>query len=191
MLDEYRWNYPLVVVAPVVGLTVAVLGHLALAWLTGGAHAYRCVLRGFLCGAAATIGVSAFGLWFTWPAGFTSVSPALPLEGFLAYLLFNLVIYAALGFCYINFVGLSIASLRIRVLQELMARPEGMSLEKILESYNPRVLIDNRIDRLTSGRQIVDRDGRFHTGRRDILWIARIMNFMKVLVFGKRRRSSM
>ena len=108
-------------------------------------------------GELATLGISLYGLLS---------SQDLPLAFVLTYLVFNLVIFTALGFCYINFVGLSIASLRIRILQELLAHPEGLTLEKILESYNPKVLIDNRIGRLTSGGQLVDKDGRFQTGRR-------------------------
>jgi hypothetical protein len=202
MYHEYPWNLPLLVLAPILGLTTAVLVHLLLAWLTGGAQAYRCVLRGFMCGALATLGISVYALlWISQRASVMRVKgynfpmitlehQDLPLITNLVYLVFNLLIFAALGFCYINFVGLSIASLRIRILQELLAHPEGLSQEKILESYNPRVLIDNRIDRLTAGLQLVEKDGRYHTGRRGILWAARIMNFTKRFVLGKKRRSS-
>ena len=187
---EYRWNEPLVAVAPIAGLTVAVLGHLLLAWLTGGAAAYRCVLRGVMCGAIATLAISIVGLHWPFVPDPAESLPLLPLGERAAYLALNLIIFLALGFCYVNFVGLSIASLRIRMLQELFAHPEGLSLEEILESYNPRVLIDNRIDRLTTGRQIALKDGRFHTGRRGILWAARIMQLTRFIVLGKRRRSS-
>jgi hypothetical protein len=194
MYQEYPW----VVVAPVLGLTITVLGHFVLAWLTGGARAYHCVLQGFMLGGIATLGVSLYGLLWT-SAGLSVIyvdgvaagamkHPDLPLSTILSFLVFNLVIFAALGFCYVNFVGLSIASLRIRILQELMAQPEGMRLETILKSYNPKVLIDNRIDRLTSGQQLMEKEGRFHTGRRGILWAARIMGFMKFIILGKRRR---
>jgi hypothetical protein len=170
-------GYVLLVIAPVTGLTIAVLGHFALAWMTGGERAYRCVLQGFLCGAVATLVVSLVGLRWMQEIAFE--------DGFVL-VVFNLVIFAALGFCYVNFVGLSIASLRIRVLQELLAHPEGLRLENILERYNPKVLIDNRIDRLTAGRQIVEKEGRFHSGRRGILWAARIMVFMKFFILGRR-----
>ena len=70
----------------------------------------------------------------------------------------------------------------------MIANPEGLSRDKILESYNPRVLIDNRISRLTSGQQLVEKDGRFYNGRSGVLWIARFMNFLKFAVLGRRRK---
>jgi hypothetical protein len=178
---------PILVAAPVLGLASAVLIHLLLAWITGGARAYRCVLRGVVCGALATVVISMAALSTFLPLSNLYLPQENAFADKLALLIFNLVIFAALGFCYVNFVGLSIASLRIRILQELLPHPEGRSLEKILESYNPRVLIDNRINRLSSGGQLVETDGRFYTGRRFILWAARIMDFMKFFILGRRK----
>jgi len=185
---------PLLVIASIVGLATAVFIHLLLTRMTDGKRAYGCVLRGVVCGAFTTGLISIIALWPPTVSStiFVDEAPAIKLtsrsfvltDSFLLF--FNLVIFAGLGFCYINFVGLSIASLRIRMLQELLAHPEGMRLEDILANYNPRVLIDNRIDRLTTGGQLVEKDGRFHTGRRGVLWAARIMNFMKFIILGNR-----
>ncbi len=168
--------YPWLVLAPLLGLVCTVAVHFLLAWLTGGRRAYGCVLRGFVGGGLATLAVSVIALWkMNSSAG-----------EWLALLPFNLVIFAALGFGYINFVGLSIASLRIRVVQEILAHPHGLSRETLLERYNPHVLIDNRITRLTTGRQLVEKDGRFYNERSGVLWIARLMNLLKLVVLGRR-----
>jgi hypothetical protein len=170
--------YPWLVLAPVFGLASFVLLHWLLAWWTGGARAYGCVLRAFVAAFVVTLAASLTALAYMdvdWSDG-------------LAYLLLGLVTFLALGFGYVNFVGLSIASLRIRVLQELLASPQGLTREELLERYNPRVLIGNRIARLTTGGQLVLQGGKYVGGRSGVLWIARIIRMTRFIVLGRKRR---
>lgn len=170
--DAYSW----LVMTPVLGLVSLIVLHWLLAQITGGERAYGCVLRAFAGGFVFTLALGLACLY----------AMDVPWFDAAALLLFNAVIFAALGFGYINFVGLSIASLRIRVLQELLLNEGGLTREKMLERYNPHVLIGNRIDRLTSGGQLILHEERFYSGRSGVLWISRVIRFTRFVVLGRR-----
>ena len=70
---------------------------------------------------------------------------------FLALAGMNLVAYLAFSFGYFNFINLNIASLRIRMLQELAEAGGEMPVEALTGLYNTEEVIALRIDRLASG----------------------------------------
>jgi hypothetical protein len=169
-------DYPLIVLAPIVGLCADVFVHIAASWITAGKRVLGCLLSGIGAGLLTTFGVCLVA------AGRSSTLD------WAALTVFDLVAYLALAYGYLNFVNLNIASLRIRVLQELRASPEGLSRAGILKLYDARSLVDARIRRLTQGNQIRVREGRFYTRPSFLLAVARGINLMKFVVLGKRPR---
>jgi len=107
----------------------------------------------------------------------------------VAFSLMNLSAYAALGFGFFNFVNLNIASLRIRMLQEMAQSPRGMSRCELLACYNIDEVIALRIDRLVRGGHLVERDGRFYSGKLHFLVLARIFDFLRFLIMNRRRKT--
>ena len=74
--------------------------------------------------------------------------------------------YAFLGFLFFNVINLNISSLRIRMLKEFLRQhPRPLADEALLEKYHVGAMLDARLERLASGRQIELRDGRYHARR--------------------------
>jgi hypothetical protein len=171
MEDAYPWA----ALAPVAGLAVACLSHVTISRLAGGRRQYTLLFLGFVAGLAAMLALSMAAL----SALGDSVADS------AAILAFNLVAYAALGYGYFHFVNLNMASLRIRMLQELLEAPQGMSREKLLQLYDVEEVVTNRIDRLTRAGQMVEKERRLYGGGRTFLRLARTMDALRYLVLGR------
>jgi hypothetical protein len=167
-------SYPLVALAPFLGLCADVFVHVAASWLTAGKRILHCLLAGMAAGLFTTAGVSLLAL-----------GGRFDIDG-IFLLVFNLVASLALAYCYFCFVNLNLTSLRIRMLQELRASPDGLSRAGILKLYNARTLVDRRIDRLTQGGQMRQVGGRFYTRPSVLLTVARIINLLKLVVLNQR-----
>ena len=98
----------------------------------------------------------------------------------------NAMAYLALAFGYFNFVNLNIASLRIRMIQELAESGGRLPTAHLIGLYNTETVIALRIDRLTSGGHLVERDGRYYSGKRRFLIVARIFDFLRWAILGQR-----
>jgi hypothetical protein len=98
---------------------------------------------------------------------------------------------AALGFafCYFNFVNLTVASLRIRILEELADSGGRMPRASLLDRYGTASVADIRLERLVRGGHLVERNGRLHTGRLQFLVVARIFDVLRRLIFGSKHTS--
>ena len=95
--------------APVLGLAAYCLSHLAACRLVRRRGNYFSLVIGCGCGLAVTAAINVAALlWMH-----CTLADGLTLAGI------NLVAYLALAFGYFNFVNLNIASLRIRMIQEL------------------------------------------------------------------------
>lgn len=91
--------------------------------------------------------------------------------------------YAALGFCYFNFVNLNVTSLRIRLLRELLERhPQGVARGEIFTKYGAEQILSVRLERLTRSGHFVHQENRYYTGKRSILFIARIIDVLTWIV---------
>lgn len=176
MPQPYLW----VVLAPVAGLTGNFLAHLATSWLTAG----RKTLAGFIVGFLAGLGVA-----FSLTLG-SLLSMEAEASDLVSFLFLNTITYLALAYGYANFINLNIASLRVRLLQELLATPQGIKLDEILARYNANEMFEKRIRRLLGGHQILLRDERFYTRPSSLLTIARLMWLLKILILGGRRSPS-
>ncbi len=167
-------GYPIVVLAPVAGLLAYWFSQMAIARGLPGRSPYASLSRGFMVGMLVMIGVTALGLGrleSTWSdaAGFG---------------LLNGLTYLALAFGYFNFVNLTVASLRIRLLEEVLEAGGGLSAEELAAAYNADSVAGLRLDRLVRGGHLVERHGRLVIGRRRFMIVARIFDFLHWFIIG-------
>ena len=167
----------LLALAPLAGLTVHVAAHVVLSRLgLHGRPAAGIVLA--LAGALpVTVGLT---------VGSLRELGAAPAD-FAALLAMNLTTAAAFGYGYANFVNMNLASVRVRILKELLAAGR-LSREELLAAYDEEEIITERIARLRRGRQIVERSGRFRIGIPVLLWIAEAIQVLKHLLLGRGSR---
>ena len=66
--------------------------------------------------------------------------------------------------CYFLFINTVVSALRVRFLDELSKFPKGLTLEEIISYYNPKEITQNRIDKLSSARQIYVKKNRYFIG---------------------------
>lgn len=101
----------------------------------------------------------------------------------------NIIIYACLGYCYFHFINLGETARRIRILRELYDKKTGLSEREILDRYNAKEIIEKRIDRLIDNRQIIFKNGRYYIGSRALLWVAKIIVIIRLIILGKRSKN--
>jgi hypothetical protein len=166
--------YPLLVAAPILGLAVYCVSQVALSRLRHAAAPYASLTGGFLCGLFAVMGIAAAALARMQP-------PVMDSLGFLAI---NLLTYLAFAFGYFNFVNLNIASVRIRVLQELWLSGGCMAKDRLRALYNTDGVIALRLERLTRGGHLLERQGRYYTGNLRFLLVAKLFDGLRRLILG-------
>lgn len=108
------------------------------------------------------------------------------LEDFWAILAVNSITYAFLGYCYFSVIGLGETARRIRLLKDLHAAPEGLSLDNILARYSAKDMVDMRLDRLLHNGQVIQVGDRFFIDKQLMLFLTKFSIFMKLIVLGKR-----
>ena len=171
-------HYPMVVLAPVAGLAVDCLAHLVASRPAGRAGPYRPLAIGAACGLAATIAISVVAMLHDRPSKADGA----------AFLVMNVVAFLALAFCYFNFVNLAVASLRIRMLEELLDSAGSLPRALLLRRYDSSGVIDLRIDRLLRGGHLVETDGRLRSAKVRFLLVARIFEFLRHMILGRSYR---
>ena len=94
--------------------------------------------------------------------------------------------YLSLVYWYVfGFFNLGESARRIRLLVELRAAGErGLTRAEILAAYNARMIVDARLGRLLAGGQVVERDGRYFTGKPLMLWGAKALVLLKLVFLG-------
>jgi len=163
--------------APILGLFVNTLVQILAYRLIKSVGLLKTVVLGFVIGFAT---VMACGIaWYQ-----TAMPDIMELMGQSAL---NLLTYVALGYCYFHFVNLGETARRIRILRELQESKNGLTLEGILERYNAFSIINARLQRMISKKQIVLQEGRFYIGNPMMLYMAKILIFFKWILL--RRRS--
>ena len=170
--------YPLVVLTPVLGLAAYCLGQIAVARGMPGRGPYHSLRIGFV------LGLVVVGAVAGWAAGRMEVTPA----DRVASLALDLLTYLALAFGYFNFVNLTVASLRIRLLEELLAAGGGKPADAVMAAYDSRQVVALRLDRLVRGGHLVEKDGRLHSGRLPFLIVARIFDGLHWFIIGPGRK---
>lgn len=166
----------LVTLAPVIGLAVYCVCHIVAARVIRGRNPYPALAVGAVVGVAATVAITLVAC----VRGGDSFVDTVALTAM------NTV--AALGFAfgYFNFVNLTVASLRIRILEELADSGGWLPRTALLDRYGTGSVADIRLERLVGGGHLVERDGRLHTGRLQFLVVARIFDAVRSLIFGSK-----
>ena len=165
---------PLIALASVIGLAVYCLGHIITARLIRGRNPYPALVMGAVMGIAATVATTIVAC----------VCAGASTTDTLALTAMNAVAAIGFAFCYFNFVNLTIASLRIRVLEEIADSGGWLPRAALLERYGTGRVADIRLERLVGGGHLIERNGRLHTGRLQFLVVARIFDAVCRLIFG-------
>ena len=166
--------YPIVVAAPIIGLGVYCIAQIAVARMSPGGSPYRSLAAGFLVGLLAVVIVAA------WAVSRAAVS----VQDRVGYVVLDLLTYLALAFGYFNFVNLTVASLRIRLLEELIESGGTMPRENLIDRHSSESVVAIRLDRLVRGGHLIERDGRLFSGRMVFLVIARIFDGLRWGIIG-------
>lgn len=172
-------TYPIVVLAPVVGLATYCIFQIAVARLASDRSPYYSLAIGFMCGLGAVLAVA------SWAASCLAVV----VVDRVAYLLLDIVTYLALAFGYFNFVNLTVASLRIRLLEEIQESGGGLPRGALMKNYDSRQVVAIRLDRLVRGGHLMDKDSRLHSGRLSFLIVARIFDGLHWFIIGNSKKS--
>lgn len=167
-------GYPLVVLAAVVGLAVYSGCHLLLSRMWQMASPYPVLIGSFFPGMITMAGATAVGLRAL------HASPS----DWIGYGCLNVVTYGALGWGYFHFVNLCIASLRIRILEELMERSGEAPSSHLFSRYNDEQMITARLERLERGGHLICRDGRYVGGKPHFLYVSRLFDVLRRIVLG-------
>ena len=165
---------PLVALAPVIGLAAYCVSHVVTARIIRGRSPYPALAIGALVGLAVTIAVTIVAC----SRDRVPLVDTLPLVGL------NTLAALAFAFGYFNFVNLTVASLRIRILEELAAAGGRLPRAALLDRYGTSSVADLRLARLVAGGHLVERNGRLHTGRLQFLLVARIFDGLRWLISG-------
>lgn len=152
-------------------LGVNVIVQVVAVRLSRGAHFLRSVVIGFAAGACFLV-ASELAL--------PSVSGSF-WRGFVA----NPIWYAALSYCYFNFINLGQSSIRIRIYEEIRRHPDGMPAAELDRKYNEALLMHMRLERLMESGDIGLSSGRYFIRRKRLVPIATIIFQMKRIVLGK------
>lgn len=158
---------------PLAALAVNVLVHLVAIRLLPRRMPYGAVLIGFFAGAATCI-------LFIW-----RWSPATANEDRWPVLVIVPLTYVALAYGYFAFANLSMASLRIRLLQDIDDAGGSLSEAQLRRSYNEHEIFEVRVQRLVQTRQLVERNGRLFIGNGVFLWLAYLIDGLRLIVFGR------
>ncbi len=166
--------YPIIVLAPIAALAVNCATQIATARLRPGMSPYASMAAGIVAGVVTTVACTAMA----------ERRSHFGLGDRVSFHALNVAIYLALAFGYFNFVNLTIASLRIRLLGELAAAGGSLQRMALLKSYNTEKVIALRIDRLVRGGHLRERNGRYFIGKKRFLMVAGIYNLLRRLVIG-------
>lgn len=160
--------------APIVGLICCGIVHMAAANLTRGTRTLGAFIVSFLVG----------GLVCTALAAIATAAPSVRLLDRIGSLGTAWLTYGGLAYCYINFVNVAIASLRVRILTELAASDTGTTEQDLIGRYGVRDLVGVRLERLSRSGQLTARNGRFYHRPSAIYFLALCLSLFKQLVLG-------
>ena len=169
-----------VVFAPVIGLAVCFVTHVAVSRQAPGLPHQH----GLLVSVGAGVAVVVALLGPVLRDDLTRLS-AVDAVGALAA---PVAAYVLLAYCYvIGFFNIGESARRIRLLIELEhADARGLTLAEVLAVYNARMIVDARLGRLLAGGQIAERDGHYFLTSRVMLGAARGLVLLKILLLRRR-----
>jgi hypothetical protein len=169
-----------VVLAPMIGLAVCFVAHVAVSRRAPALPHQHGLLVSVAAGAAVVVALLA-------PVvrdDLTRVSAADAVGALVA----ALAAYVLLAYCYvIGFFNIGESARRIRLLIELEAAgTRGLTVPEVLTAYNARMIVDARLERLLSGGQIAEVNGRYVLRSRVMLWAAKALVVVKIVLLRRR-----
>lgn len=171
-------NYVLLVLAPVLGMIINIAVHVIVSRFNRGRSQIKCLILGFVFGLICVVAVS-----------LTAHSRQIDNLDFFAYLLLDCIAYSASAYVYFHFININVASLRIRILQEVIESPGGLTQDGVLSHYNVEQMLDKRIDRLVASNQLVEKNGIYHLGsNRTFLILFWFFEALKFIFLGRGNR---
>ena len=102
------------------------------------------------------------------------------------YILANLAVYLCFGYTYFHFNNMGETARRVRLVRELAKHPEGMTMEELAANYPAEEILRKRISRLLLSGQMREVDGKFQIANPSLLAAARMVQFTKWLVMGRK-----
>jgi len=108
------------------------------------------------------------------------------MEEKLSLFIVNLIIYGCFSYAYFTFINMGETARRIRILRELYSSGTGLTKEEIVEHYSSRDIISVRINRLLSNKQIKLCEGRYYLDSPLMLFISKVIVYMKLVILGKK-----
>ena len=100
----------------------------------------------------------------------------------------NILSYSLLSLCYFAFINAGVSALRIRLLNELEDNPKGLTTDEILTKYNSQEIINRRINKLTTNKQISYQNQRYYSKKSITLAMVFIKEFLSLIFFRKKPR---
>lgn len=101
----------------------------------------------------------------------------------------DLITYICLGYCYFHFINLGETARRIRILRELKDAGRGLALNEVLSRYNSQEIFENRLSRLLKNGQIILVNDKYYIGKTFLLYMARFLVFLKLILMRKKDES--
>lgn len=162
--------------APICALFVSITSQFLSLRSISTLNFYKSVFFGFSCGFVFLIGLEIY---------FNTLEQR-PTADYMVIIFVNFFCFFMMQGCYFLIINTAVSALRVRFLDELSKFPEGLTLEEIIGYYNPKEITQNRIDKLSSARQIYIKKNRYFIKRGPIFLVAKIYDCMKLVVFGKK-----
>jgi hypothetical protein len=96
-----------------------------------------------------------------------------------------LLLFCAWWFVFLNFFQGSQSSLRANILRHIAANGGRLDHGQLFAVYNDTALIGLRVERLTQGGGIVERDGRYFVASKGLRAMERFLRLLKMLIMGR------
>lgn len=166
------------VIIPVVGLLANMAFQLLGVRCAASINYYKSVAYGFGLGLFVVLASEVVFMLF----GVKELNDSIALS------LVNLAVYLLISFSYFAFINLGVSSLRVRLLDELDRSAEGLSMSEILERYDSREIIKNRVEKLEKIGQLIRKNDRYYVGQSTALLMVKILELLKFVVLGRKPR---
>lgn len=93
----------------------------------------------------------------------------------VAGIIYFLIIYSSLAYCYFHVFNMSETARRIRILNEIY-KARGLKISELKSFYNANAMLSNRLERLISLRQIRMSGEKYVIGSHLLYYTARVIN---------------
>jgi len=164
------------IISPIFGLLLNVVTQLLICRYVKRVGLLKSVFAGFVFGFISVVIIEANFF----------LTETLLAAAFVGRVSLNLITYAALGYCYFHFINLGETARRIRILRELWDSDDGLTMDEIRERYNASEIILARLERMMGNHQIVLKENRYYIGKPVLLYMAKALVFMKIILLGRR-----